>query len=87
MMAKLFPGNTKSVETLIFTAIFSGTAFKGAYGKKEVDCTTLSRCLEEGSTLPAALIPWNTAGTYIATIFMGIFIFKKGQTSMKAAKK
>lgn len=124
-------GKIKSVGTLIFATIFSGTAcqattcntmvsiiltgtaFKGAYDEKEVDRTMLSRCLEEGSTLTAALIPWNTAGAYMATTlgvatvaylpytffnlanilisivfsYMGIFVFKKGQTSMKAAKK
>lgn len=115
IFATIFSGaacQTTTCNTMV-SIILTGTAFKGAYDEKEVDRTMLSRCLEEGSTLTAALIPWNTAGAYMATTlgvatvaylpytffnlanilisivlsYMGIFVFRKGQTSMKAAKK
>lgn len=47
--------------------ILSGNAFKGAFDAKGLSRPMLSRCLEEGSTLSAGLIPWNTAGVYMAT--------------------
>ncbi len=115
IFATIFSGAACQATTCntMVSIILTGTAFKGAYDEKEVDRTMLSRCLEEGSTLTAALIPWNTAGAYMATTlgvatvaylpytffnlanilisivfsYMGIFVFKKGQTSMKAAKK
>lgn len=115
IFATIFSGAACQATTCntMVSIILTGTAFKGAYDEKEVDRTMLSRCLEEGSTLTAALIPWNTAGAYMATTlgvatvaylpytffnlanilisivlsYMGIFVFRKGQTSMKAAKK
>ena len=54
--------------------ILSGNAFKGAFDAKGLDRSMLSRCLEEGSTLSAGLIPWNTAGVYMATT-LGVATF------------
>ena len=47
--------------------ILAGNAYKGAFDAKGLGRPMLSRCLEEGSTLSAGLIPWNTAGVYMAT--------------------
>lgn len=54
--------------------ILTGNAFKGAYDEKGLGRPMLSRCLEEGSTLSAGLIPWNTAGVFMATT-LGVATF------------
>lgn len=54
--------------------ILSGNAFKGVFDAKGLSRPMLSRCLEEGSTLSAGLIPWNTAGVYMATT-LGVATF------------
>ena len=40
--------------------------FKSTYVEKDVDKAMLSRSVEEGATLTAALIPWTTTGTFYA---------------------
>jgi Na+:H+ antiporter, NhaC family len=40
--------------------------FKNTYEEKAIDKAVLSRSVEEGATLTAALIPWTTTGTFYA---------------------
>ncbi len=54
--------------------ILTGNAFKTSYDERGLDRSMLSRCLEEGATLTAALIPWNTAGAYMA-VTLGVETF------------
>ncbi len=54
--------------------ILTGNAFKTAYAKRGLDPAMLSRSLEDGSTLTAGIIPWNTAGAYMATT-LGVATF------------
>ena len=54
--------------------ILAGNAYKSAFDAKGLARPMLSRCLEEGSTLSAGLIPWNTAGVYMATT-LGVATF------------
>ena len=48
--------------------ILTGQLFRDAYGLRRYDSALLSRSIEEGSTLTAALIPWTTTGIFYASI-------------------
>ena len=47
--------------------ILMGQLFRDAYGLRRYDPALLSRSIEEGSTLTAALIPWTTTGIFYAS--------------------
>ncbi|SES80507.1 transporter, NhaC family [Nitrosomonas marina] len=46
--------------------ILNSQLFKGFYEEKDIDKAILSRSVEEGATLTAALVPWTTTGTFYA---------------------
>lgn len=46
--------------------ILNGKLYKKAYDDKNLKSSMLSRSLEEGATLTTGLIPWTTAGAFIA---------------------
>src|SRR5690606_4232410 len=63
-----FIGNIAMGEAYI-SIILNCQLFKSPYEEKAVDNAVLSRSVEEGATLTAALIPWTTTGTfYTATL-------------------
>jgi NhaC family Na+:H+ antiporter len=47
--------------------ILNGTLYKEAFKEKGLRPEMLSRLLEEGGTLTGALIPWTTAGAFMAS--------------------
>ena len=47
--------------------ILTGQLFRSAYSSGGYDLALLSRRIEEGSTLTAALIPWTTTGIFYAS--------------------
>lgn len=47
--------------------ILNGTLYKDEFEKRGLKPSMLSRLLEEGGTLTGALIPWTTAGAFMAT--------------------
>ena len=61
-----FVGNLTMAEAYM-SIILGGNLFSGAYDKLGVDRLVLSRSLEDGGTLTAALIPWTTAGAFFAS--------------------
>ena len=48
--------------------ILNGQVFQDAYDRHNIDRAMLSRTLEEGSTLTAALIPWTTTAIFYSAI-------------------
>ena len=46
--------------------IFGAEVYKGAYQDRKLKPQMLSRCVEEGATLSAALIPWTTTGAFFS---------------------
>ena len=60
-----FIGNITMGEAYI-SIILNCQLFKSTYEEKAVDKAVLSRSVEEGATLTAALIPWTTTGTFYA---------------------
>ena len=48
--------------------ILTGQVFKPSYQRNKLDSAILSRSIEEGSTLTAALIPWTTTAVFYAAI-------------------
>lgn len=64
----IFGGNVALSESYV-SIILGGQLFKNTYDKAGIDRSVLSRSLEEGATLTAALIPWTTTGAfYTATL-------------------
>lgn len=61
-----FIGNMSMGEAYM-SIILGGQLFKGAYDKLGINRSVMSRSLEEGATLTAALIPWTTGGAFFAT--------------------
>ena len=59
-------GNALLTEPYI-VIILMGHLFRDAYGLRRYDPALLSRSIEEGSTLTAALIPWTTTGIFYAS--------------------
>jgi NhaC family Na+:H+ antiporter len=59
-------GNALLTEPYI-VIILTGQLFRDAYGSRRYDTALLSRSIEEGSTLTAALIPWTTTGIFYAS--------------------
>ena len=62
---------TASTATLAepYAAItLTGQVFKPSYQASTLDSAILSRTIEEGSTLTAALIPWTTTAVFYAAI-------------------
>src|SRR6056297_1151186 len=47
--------------------ILNGTLYKEAFKERDLRPEMLSRLLEEGGTLTGALIPWTTAGAFMAS--------------------
>lgn len=47
--------------------ILNGSLYKEAFKEKGLKASMLSRLLEEGGTLTGALIPWTTAGAFMAS--------------------
>ncbi len=47
--------------------ILNGNLYKDEFKKRGLKSSMLSRLLEEGGTLTGALIPWTTAGAFMAT--------------------
>ena len=47
--------------------ILTGQLFRSVYNSRGYDPALLSRSIEEGSTLTAALIPWTTTGIFYAS--------------------
>ena len=47
--------------------ILTGQLFRSVYSSRGYDLALLSRSIEEGSTLTAALIPWTTTGIFYAS--------------------
>jgi len=47
--------------------ILNGTLYKEAFKERDLKPEMLSRLLEEGGTLTGALIPWTTAGAFMAS--------------------
>lgn len=69
----VFGGNVALSESYV-SIILGGQLFKEAYDKAGIDRSVLSRSLEEGGTLTAALIPWTTTGAfYTATLGIATF--------------
>ncbi|MEK9820425.1 MAG: Na+/H+ antiporter NhaC family protein, partial [Pseudomonadales bacterium] len=65
-------GNAMLTEPYI-VIILTGQLFKSAFANIRVDSALLSRSIEEGSTLTAALIPWTTTGIfYAATLDLAV---------------
>jgi NhaC family Na+:H+ antiporter len=65
-------GNAMLTEPYI-VIILTGQLFKSAFTNIRVDSELLSRSIEEGSTLTAALIPWTTTGIfYAATLDLAV---------------
>ncbi len=60
-----FASNIAMGEAYI-SIILNCQLFKAAYEEKDLDKAVLSRSVEEGATLTAALIPWTTTGTFYA---------------------
>ncbi|WP_244072067.1 Na+/H+ antiporter NhaC [Nitrosomonas sp. PY1] len=58
-------GNMAMGEAYI-SIILNCQLFKPVYQQQKIDRAVLSRSIEEGSTLTAALIPWTTTGTFYA---------------------
>ncbi len=58
-------GNMAMGEAYI-SIILNCQLFKPIYQQQKIDQAVLSRSIEEGSTLTAALIPWTTTGTFYA---------------------
>lgn len=58
-------GNMAMGEAYI-SIILNCQLFKPIYQQHKIDQAVLSRSIEEGSTLTAALIPWTTTGTFYA---------------------
>lgn len=54
-------GNLTMAEQYV-AIILTGEIFKESFERAELEPRMLSRCLEEGGTLFAPLIPWNTCG-------------------------
>ena len=48
--------------------ILNGQVFQDVYDRQNIDRAMLSRTLEEGSTLTAALIPWTTTAIFYSAI-------------------
>jgi NhaC family Na+:H+ antiporter len=48
--------------------ILNGQVFQDVYDRHDIDRAMLSRTLEEGSTLTAALIPWTTTAIFYSAI-------------------
>ncbi len=46
--------------------IFGAEVYKEAYRERKLKPQMLSRCVEEGATLSAALIPWTTTGAFFS---------------------
>lgn len=46
--------------------IFGAEVYKETYEKRKLRPQMLSRCVEEGATLSAALIPWTTTGAFFS---------------------
>ena len=61
-----FVGNIVMAEAYM-SIILGGHLFSDAYDQRGVDRAVLSRSLEDGATLSAALIPWTTAGAFFAS--------------------
>ena len=59
-------GNALLTEPYI-VIILTGQLFRDVYGLRRYDPALLSRSIEEGSTLTAALIPWTTTGIFYAS--------------------
>ena len=65
-------GNAMLTEPYI-VIILTGQLFRSAFANIRVDSALLSRSIEEGSTLTAALIPWTTTGIfYAATLDLAV---------------
>jgi len=59
-------GNVIMAEAYM-SIILGGDLFSQAYDDRGVDRVILSRSLEDGATLSAALIPWTTAGAFFTS--------------------
>ena len=60
-------GGNMTMGEAYMSIILGGQLFGGAYDKKGIDRSVMSRSLEEGATLTATLIPWTTGGAFFAT--------------------
>ena len=48
------------------TVIFGSRIYKDTYEERGLHPRMLSRCVEEGATLSAGLIPWTTTGAFFS---------------------
>jgi NhaC family Na+:H+ antiporter len=46
--------------------IFGSQIYKRVFEENDLQPSMLSRCVEEGATLSAALIPWTTTGAFFS---------------------
>jgi len=58
--------------------ILNGTLYKEAFKERDLRPEMLSRLLEEGGTLTGALIPWTTAGAFMAST-LGVPVVEYGR--------
>ncbi len=58
--------------------ILNGTLYKEAFKERNLRPEMLSRLLEEGGTLTGALIPWTTAGAFMAST-LGVPVVEYGR--------
>src|SRR6056297_101837 len=58
--------------------ILNGTLYKEAFRERNLKPEMLSRLLEEGGTLTGALIPWTTAGAFMAST-LGVPVVEYGR--------
>ncbi|MGY0399975.1 MAG: Na+/H+ antiporter NhaC [Ostreibacterium sp.] len=61
-----FIGNLSMGEAYM-SIILGGRLFGDAYDERGIDRSVMSRSLEEGATLTAALIPWTTGGAFFSS--------------------
>lgn len=60
--------------------ILNGSLYRDIFEEKGFDNSMLSRLLEEGGTMTGALIPWTTAGAFVA-VTLGVPTFEYFQYS------
>jgi NhaC family Na+:H+ antiporter len=46
--------------------VIPGRMYRETYARRGLAAVNLSRCLEDGGTLTAPLVPWTTGGAYMA---------------------
>ncbi|MCH4889413.1 Na+/H+ antiporter NhaC [Acidaminobacter sp. JC074] len=59
--------STAAMSEIYLGILINGQLYRKSYEKRGLDNRMLSRLLEEGGTLTGPLIPWSTAGIYMAS--------------------